>query len=64
MDDEAAAPVTFVAILTVFFLSAPIPAGAQSASGLFSSTRHGGSDAGVKIGEKASEKDVTLAVRS
>ncbi len=54
---------TFVAILALFFLAAPVPAGAQSARRVvLIDPGHGGSDAGVKVGEKASEKDVTLAV--
>ena len=53
----------FVVILAAFFLWTPNPAGAQSVRRVvLIDPGHGGSDAGVMIGEKASEKDVTLAI--
>ncbi|NPU84605.1 MAG: N-acetylmuramoyl-L-alanine amidase [Syntrophaceae bacterium] len=53
----------FVAILAVTLLSVPISAEAQSARRVvLIDPGHGGSDAGVQVGEKTAEKDVTLAV--
>ncbi len=52
-----------IGVIAVWILLTLGPAWAQSAKRVvLIDPGHGGSDAGVKIGEKASEKDVTLAI--